>query len=145
MKKELIQYDFVLVDPIIPPDEAESPIIINVEDSEGEDEDYDGDVEEFIEAEVSGTYEEEIRYDSAVQEKVGADTTWTIDSKTHAAPSVTMSQYKKIVDEGFLNAPLDNVKGIVEAYGLSHEKVVEELITLSDNRLKNHLDVDISD
>lgn len=57
MKKELIQYDFVLVDPIIPPDEAESPIIINVEDSEGEDEDYDGDVEEFIEAEVSGTYE----------------------------------------------------------------------------------------
>lgn len=87
----------------------------------------------------------EIRYDSAVQEKVGADTTWTIDSKTHAAPSVTMSQYKKIVDEGFLNAPLDNVKGIVEAYGLSHEKVVEELITLSDGRLKNHLDVNISD
>lgn len=68
-----------------------------------------------------------------------------MDSKTHAAPGVTMSEYGKLIRDGLLNAPFDNVKGIVEAYGISHKAVIDELIQISDGQLKKYLDQRIND
>jgi hypothetical protein len=45
---------------------------------------------------------------------------WTVDSSTHAAPTVTMDKYEKLIIAGFINAPLISVQGLVDALGLSH-------------------------
>ena len=68
---------------------------------------------------------------------------WAVDSLSHAAPTVTMDQYEKIIINGFMNAPLISVKGIVDAYGLSHKQVIEELVSISEGNLKIHLDEEV--
>jgi thermostable 8-oxoguanine DNA glycosylase len=92
-------------------------------------------------------FEEKTRQEAGLpaQERLFTEFVWTIDSKTHAAPSVTMHQYEKVIKDGFLNASLEHVKGIVDAYELRHRTVLSELISLSQGQLKTHLDDKISD
>jgi hypothetical protein len=128
----LIEYDSVVSDEEVPGHVFETPMVIDEEDSERDDisSETDDDSE-------SDTLEGNTRQDAGQdeQETVVADVVWAIDSISHAAPSVTMQQYERAIKDGFSKTSLENVKGIVEAYGLSHRTVVNELISLSQGQL----------
>jgi hypothetical protein len=73
-------------------------------------------------------------------EGVRFDRAYRVDSLTHAAPLVTMDQYQKIIADGHMDEPRIIIKGLVDAYGLKHKFVIEELLSASHGYLKNHLD-----
>ena len=66
--------------------------------------------------------------------------TWTIESQTHAAPTIPMAQYEKIIMDGFIDAPVLVSQGIVNAYGLKHKMIIAELLAISRGFLLSHLD-----
>lgn len=68
------------------------------------------------------------------------DVEWTIESTTHAAPTVLMSEYEKIITDGFLDAPREVIQGIVQAYGLGHRRIIAELKMIANGELKIQLD-----
>ena len=97
-------------------------------DQEGsEDEQYNSDSEER----ASNTIDERGLEFNAVrsEREIEAVTAWTVESKTHAAPGITMAEYRRLIISGLEEASRDTVKGIVEAYGLSHKTVITELTT----------------
>ena len=82
--------------------------------------------------------------DAAITSNQGNDIeNWTKESVTHAAPTVTMDQYEKMIMDGFMTTPLITVKGVVDAYGLSHKKVIQELLSISKGDLKMHLNEEV--
>jgi hypothetical protein len=109
-------------------------LIDNIEENEvsnSTDEDEDADIDsdkEYV--------------DNAQEENI---VEWTIDSETHAAPTVTMAEYENIVVDRFMNTPLKTVRGLVDAYGLGHKTVIEELTKISEGNLMKHLNDNIEE
>ena len=120
-------------------------MVIDERNIDGEDEHTDSSTDDDEGSNASETDGEQALNDMIPQVGEASDTCWSTGSKTHAARTVVMSEYGKIIKDGFLNAPLENVKGIVDAYGLSHRAVVTKLMKLSNGLLVKYLNERIDD
>ena len=149
----LKRLDLIYIDSTVLKEIEAIPIAVTVPTVDQEESEYD---QEGSEDEQNGSDNKErasntidqrgLEFNAVRSEReIEAVTAWTVESKTHAAPGITMAEYRRLIISGLEEASRDTVKGIVEAYGLSHKTVLTELITLSKGYLKMHLDNRLDD
>jgi hypothetical protein len=144
---ELIDIDQVVLDEIdVTPIASNLPTVDQEESDcdEEESDDEDNCLDDEQRERASNNEDQRGRLSDTIRSEIEIEA-WTIESETHAAPGITMAEYKRLIIGGFEEASRETVTGIVEAYGLNHKTVINELITLSKGYLKMHLDNTLED
>ena len=78
--------------------------------------------------------DEQLLVDLNLVEEVN-DNEWKVSSNTHSFPGVSMTEYQKAIMDSFYNAEKSVAPAIVNAYGLSHPSIIQELLHISEGKL----------
>ena len=137
----IIEKEQVLDEGLVPVVEDELPFtVVDPCESESDSDDGESDEEKSITDEIYSDENIDGFDDDDKGESEGLK--WKVDSTVYAAPTIPMAQNENFILDGFLQAPIDIIEGIVKAYGLRNKNIIRNLVNLSKGNLLFYLNAD---